>query len=112
MDTLRATRGAAYALTVFFAFFMLINIINSFNARTHAMNPFSKISLNKPFIFIMGTVTVIQIAIIYIGGSIFRTTPLDFAHFGVVVLLAFTVVPFDLIRKAIISSKQSNHPPT
>ena len=102
MGHLRDVRGPAYALTVFFAFFMLINIINSFNARTHSMNPFSKISLNKPFVFIMSIVTVVQITIIYIGGSIFRTVPLDFIHLSLVAFLAFLVVPFDLLRKAII----------
>ena len=99
MQNLRADRGAAYALTTFFAFFMLINIINSFNARTHSLNPFNKISLNRPFIFIMGAVTIIQITLIYIGGSIFRTTPLDFTHLVLVALLALSVVPFDALRK-------------
>jgi len=99
MQNLRADRGPAYALTTFFAFFMLINIINSFNARTHSLNPFNKIGLNRPFIFIMGAVTIIQITLIYIGGSIFRTTPLDFTHLILVALLALSVVPFDALRK-------------
>ncbi|MCL2587318.1 MAG: calcium-translocating P-type ATPase, PMCA-type [Firmicutes bacterium] len=102
MDQIRLARGPAYALTVFFAFFMLINILNSFNARTHSMNLFSRLSRNKPFVWIMGTVTVIQITIIYIGGTIFRTVPLDILHLITVALLALTVVPFDMLRKSLI----------
>ena len=105
MEQLRALRGPAYALTTFFAFFMIINILNSFNARTSSMNLFSHLAKNKPFVWIMGIVTIVQITIIYIGGTVFRTTPLDFVHFGIVLLLALCVVPFDMIRKAILGKK-------
>ena len=99
IQTTLSTRGAAYAMTAFFAFFMFINIFNSFNSRTHDLNPISYLSLNKPFIWIMGTVTIAQIILIYFGGEIFRTVPLSPAHFILILALAATIFPADILRK-------------
>jgi len=101
MAELHAIRGPAYYMTAFFAFFMLINIFNSFNSRTHDLNLTSYLALNKPFIMIMGIVTVVQFTMLYIGGSVFRTTPLNFSHLVVVATLALTIIPFDMFRKLI-----------
>ncbi|MCL2569626.1 MAG: calcium-translocating P-type ATPase, PMCA-type [Firmicutes bacterium] len=105
INNLEQERGLAYSMTAFFAFFMLMNIFNSFNSRTHDLNLFSHIRRNKPFIWIMGVVTVVQITILYVGGGIFRTVPLDFRHLLIVALLAFAIIPFDMFRKLIISGK-------
>ena len=106
MDQLTHIRGTAYAMTIFFAFFMVINIFNSFNARSHDINIFKHIRTNRPFIWIMGIVTLVQFTMIYIGGTIFRTTPLDFIHLAVIVLLALSVFPVDLIRKLFLSGSE------
>jgi len=105
MRGLSSARGGAYAMTTFFIFFMMMNIFNSFNARTHDLNVFSHIKKNRPFILIMGIVTLVQITMVYMGGSIFRTVPLDFTHLGIVVLLALTVFPVDIIRKLVVKNK-------
>jgi len=94
-----APYGEIYAMTAFFAFFMFINIFNTFNSRTHDVNLISYLSLNKPFIYIMGLVTLVQVLFIFFGGSIFRTEMLNFQHFIFVTLLAFTVLPVDMLRK-------------
>ena len=100
--------GAIYSMTAFFAFFMFINIFNSFNSRTHDVNPLSYMSLNKPFIFIMILCTVAQVFLIYFGGNVFRTQPLDLVHFVVVILLAATIFPVDMLRKLFIKWRYGN----
>jgi magnesium-transporting ATPase (P-type) len=100
-----AARGGAYAMTAFFLFFMLINIFNSFNTRTHELSPLSYLSLNKPFLWIMAAVTTVQVSMVYMGGSVFRTVALSFADFLIVVALAFAVIPVDMIRKAWVNRK-------
>jgi magnesium-transporting ATPase (P-type) len=97
-----AGRGAGYAMTAFFAFFMFINIFNSFNSRTHDINLISYLSLNKPFVWIMGLVMVVQVLLVFFGGAIFRTVPLEMKHFALVLVLAATVIPIDMLRKLFI----------
>jgi len=96
--------GALYTMTAFFAFFMFINIFNSFNSRTHDINLASSIKLNKPFVFIMLIVSVAQILLIFFGGQVFRTQPLNMRHFLFAITLALTILPIDMLRKVIIKS--------
>jgi len=105
MRDLTETRGPIYARSAFFAFFMMLNIFNSFNARSHDLNLFAHIRKNKPFIWIMGSVSIIQIGMVYLGGNIFRTMPLDFVHLVIIVVLAFSVVPYDMFRKLVVERK-------
>lgn len=105
LGILRETRGTAYTMTMFFAFFMMINIFNAFNARSHDTNIFRHISKNKPFIWIMGAVTVVQLTMVFLGGAIFRTVPIDFVHLCIVMLLGLSVFPLDLLRKSFVNKK-------
>ena len=91
----------SYAMTAFFALFMFAAIFNSLNARTHELNLTDYLVLNKQFIWIMGAVVVLQVVIIYLGGSFFRTKPLQITDFLIILGLAFTVIPLDLLRKVI-----------
>jgi calcium-translocating P-type ATPase len=95
----------SYKMTAFFSLFMYSAIFTSFTARTHQMNLLDYLAANKPFIIIMGIVTVIQTIIIYYGGSVFRTVKLDYNDLILVALLSFTVIPVDLLRKSFINSK-------
>jgi magnesium-transporting ATPase (P-type) len=90
-------------MTAFFALFIFIAIFTSFCARTHQMNLLDYLSVNKPFLWIMGMVTMIQILIIYFGDTVFRTVNLNLKDLILVVLLAFTIIPVDLLRKYLIS---------
>lgn len=89
----------AYKMTAFFSLFMYSAIFTSFTARTHQMNLFDYLAANKPFILIMGIVTVIQTILIYYGGTVFRTVRLDFQDLILVALLSFSIIPVDLLRK-------------
>ncbi len=82
-------------LTAFYALFIFLGIFNCFSARCERMWILSNISGNRPFVIIMLLISVIQILMIFFGGALFRTTPISFSEIGKVVLLAFTLIPFD-----------------
>ncbi len=94
-----------YHLTAFFAMFIFCGIFNSFNARTESVNILSCIAGNKPFVFIMTLVCAVQLLIIYFGGEVFRCTPLEPVHLLYAALIAFTVIPADMIRKMIFNKR-------
>ena len=93
-----------YIMTAFFGLFIFTTIFNAFNARTHRLNVFANLLKNKVFLFIILFVAIIQIIMIYFGGSIFRTTGLTFLEFDLMLILSFSVIPFDFIRKKILKT--------
>lgn len=90
--------------TFMFSTFILTIIWNSLNARTESMNLFEHISENRNFILVMSAVAIIQVIIIQFGGSVFGTTPLTLNNWIVAILIAFAIIPIDLIRKAVVKS--------
>ena len=90
-----------YIETVVFAFFIFAIIFNSFNARAEGINLFEHIVENRRFLTVMTFVAIIQVIMIYIGGELLRTVPLELKSWLIIVLLAVTVIPIDLIRKAL-----------
>lgn len=88
--------------TFMFATFIMAIIWNSLNARTDSINLFEHITENHNFILVMSAVTIIQVLIIQFGGKVFGTTPLTLENWLAVILIAFLIVPIDLIRKVII----------
>lgn len=98
-------RSEAYLYTAFFGLFIFIDIFNSFNARTHRLNLFSNILKNKVFILIIAFIIIVQIFLIYYGGSLFRTTGLTLFEFEIMILFALSVIPFDIIRKTFLKKK-------
>lgn len=93
-------------MTVFFAIFIFCGICNCFNARTPRINLAAHLSKNPAFIIIILLTCATQLLIIYFGGDVFRTTPLSPRDLASAALIAFTVVPFDLMRKFIVSQKR------
>ena len=93
-------------MTAFFTLFIFIGIFNSFNARTERLNLFSSLRQNKPFILIILFIIVVQILIIYYGGSLFRSYGLLLNEFLITILLSFTVIPVDLLRKYYLKRKK------
>ena len=86
-------------LTAFFGLFIFIDIFNSFSARTNRLNLLSNITKNKVFLGIMLFIIIVQIILIYYGGTLFRTTGLTFKEFQIMIMIAFSVIPVDFIRK-------------
>ena len=91
--------------TAFYALFIFSGIFNCFLARCSRLWLLSNISKNKPFIFIMLLISVIQILLIYFGGEIFRCVPLQSNELSFVILLAMTVIPFEMIRRLLYKLK-------
>ena len=63
---------------------------------------------NKVFIFILLFITIVQILLIYYGGTVFRTSGLTLFEFEIMILFAITVIPFDWLRKLILTLKGKN----
>ena len=88
-------------MTAFFGLFIFAGIFNCFNARTSRINIFAHLIKNHMFIFIILFICIVQIVMIYYGGSMFRTVPLSLKEFLIMLAFSFTVVPVDVLRKMI-----------
>lgn len=95
----RASENNIYHMTAFYALFIFAGLFNCFGARCERVFILSNIRKNKLFLFIMALIAVIQILMIYFGGSAFRTAPLMLRELIYVILIAFSVVPFEVIRR-------------
>ncbi len=96
---IRTGENYEYFMTAYFALFIFIGVCNAFNARSERLNLLADIKQNKIFLLIIGFIITVQIYLIYHGGSLFRTYGLTFKEFCLVILLSFSVIPFDLARK-------------
>ena len=94
-----------YLMTAFFALFIFMGIFNCFNARTHRLNLFANLLKNKVFMIVIGFIVVVQLVLIYYGGNLFRTYGLTWNELVITILLAFTVIPVDWIRKLYLRRK-------
>lgn len=91
--------------TAFYALFIFAGIFNCFSARCSRLWLLSNIGKNKPFIFIMLLICVIQICMIYFGGALFRCVPLAPYELSFAFLLSMTVLPFEMFRRLIYKLK-------
>ena len=89
--------------TAYFAFFILIAVFNAFNARTERSNIFDNIGKNKGFLTVFGIITVVQILMTYLGRGILSGWGLYPNEWLVVLIPAISIIPIDLIRKAIVN---------
>ncbi len=90
----------AYLHTAYFAFFIFIAVFNAFNARTDKCNLFDNLTRNKGFLMVFGIITVVQILMTYLGGAILSGYGLV-QEWLMVLVMAISIIPVDLIRKAI-----------
>lgn len=96
-----------FLTTAYFAFFIFIAVFNGFNARTEKMNLFDNLSRNKGFLAVFGIIALVQIAMTYIGlavpavGEILGCHGLNVTEWLLVLVMAISIIPVDLIRKAI-----------
>ena len=105
-DTFRDLyRGEAEFYTAFYALFIFSGIFNCFLCRCERLNILSNIGKNKIFVVIMLVISAIQISMIYYGGEVFRCVPLAVKELSFVILCAFTVIPFDLVRRIVYKLK-------
>lgn len=101
----RGDETSKYLLTGFFTFYIFIASFNAFNARTDEINLFDNIDKNHGFWKVILLIIVVQVIMTDFGGDILRCYGLVSNEWIVVVLLAFTIIPVDIIRKAIVGKK-------
>jgi magnesium-transporting ATPase (P-type) len=104
----RAGPDRQFLLTGYFVFFIFASVFNAFNARTDQFNLFDNIARNKGFLQIILLIVVVQIIMTYLGGVILRCFGLTAPEWAFVLLLAATIIPVDLIRKAIVKGTAKN----
>ena len=95
----RGGEGELCHLTAFFALFIFASVFNCFNTRSDRRNPLSGLRKNRAFMGIMLLILGVQIAFVYLGGSVLRTVPLTVRELGLTALMALTVLPADQLRK-------------
>ena len=104
ISSIIGTNDMSTVRTFMFSAFIMAIIWNSLNARTESMNLFENLFKNRNFILVMSAVTIIQVLIIQFGGEVFGTTPLTLTNWLWVILIAFAIIPIDLIRKVIVKA--------
>ena len=91
-------------MTAYFSMFVLCAVFNGFNVRSENANIFEHINENMSFLKVMGIIIVVQVLLTIIGGEMFSCTPISISHWGVIILMAITIIPVDMIRKAIVNT--------
>ena len=86
-------------LTAFYALFIFAGLFNCLAARSERLFIMHGILKNRLFIIILTFISVIQILIVYFGGTLFRSSPLTARELLTAVFAAFTVLIFDSIRR-------------
>ena len=94
-----------YLLTGYFAFFIFISVFNAFNARTEQTNLFDNIFENKGFLNIIILIVIVQVIMTYLGGAVLNCYGLTLKEWAAVIIMAFTIIPVDIIRKKIVIKK-------
>lgn len=101
----RVGNNYEYFMTAYFALFIFIGVCNAFNARTHRLNLLAHLRKNIVFILVIIFICTVQCYLLYHGGDLFRTYGLTAFEFGLVLLLSFSVIPIDFIRKVFLKRK-------
>ena len=97
--------GVTYLKSALFATFMMAITFNGFNARTSHLNPFEGLGRNKSFLIVMFAIFAMQFIFVTFGGNVLSVESLSPRSWLICIILAFLVIPIDMIRKAIISKK-------
>ncbi len=95
-----------YLKSALFATFMMAITFNGFNARTSHINPFEGLGRNKNFILVMLSIFALQFVFVTFGGSVLSVEALSPTGWLTCVVLAFLVIPIDMVRKAVMGKKK------
>ncbi|MDR0868854.1 MAG: calcium-translocating P-type ATPase, PMCA-type [Planctomycetota bacterium] len=87
--------------TGYFALFVFIAVFNGFNARTDKRDLSDNLGKNRGFLQVFGIIAVVQIILVYAGREILHGYGLNGWQWLVVLVLAASIIPIDLARKAL-----------
>lgn len=91
-----------YLMTGYFTFFIFIAAFNAFNARTDQLNLFDNINKNHGFWKVILLIIIVQVIMVDFGKDILRCYGMTGKEWIFVTIMAFTIIPVDLIRKLIL----------
>lgn len=91
--------------TFLFAFFIYAIIFNSLNTRSQGVNLFEHIGDNKKFLLVMGSIFVMQTALIYVAGPVFKTVALPLESLLIAMLLGLVIIPVDMLKKKLVAKQ-------
>lgn len=99
--------------SAYFVLFIVAALFNGFNVRDEKFGIFKGLSLNPGFLKVWFAIVFVQALIVNAAliplkpfewiGSMFSCVPFSIVGWGVVIVLALTMIPIDLIRKALVS---------
>lgn len=103
----------AQHLTGYFVMFIVSALFNGFNVRDSKFGIFKGLNVNKNFLRIVCIIAVIQAVIVYAGavpflgflGRMFSCEPISPVNYLIVIALSAAIIPFDLLRKAIVEKE-------
>lgn len=100
-------------LTAYFVLFIVSALFNGFNVRDEGFAIFKGLDENTGFLKVFFTIILVQALIVNAGlvpflgwlGKMFSCVPFGIVGWGVVILMAFTMIPIDMLRKMVVKSK-------
>ena len=105
-------------LTAYFVLFIVSALFNGFNVRSEGYGIFKGLNLNPGFMKVFFTIIIVQALIVNLQlipfplftwiGNMFSCVPFGIKGWIAVVLLAFTMIPVDLLRKAVTGSDKEH----
>lgn len=100
--------------TGYFVLFIVSALFNGFNVRDNGFKIFSRLNENPGFLKVFGIIVLVQALIVNAGliplgvfqfiGKMFSCVPFGIAGWITVILFAVTMIPVDMLRKAVTGS--------
>lgn len=97
-----------FLMTGYFTFFIFFAVFNAFNARTEQIKLYDNIGKNHGFWQVMILIVAVQVLMTDFGGDILRCYGLSPSEWLLIIVMAFTIIPVDLIRKLILKTVKKN----
>ncbi len=102
-------------LSAYFVLFIWSALFNGFNVRDDGLGIFTGLNDNTGFMKVFITIVAVQAFIVNAGmipfaafdwiGNMFSCIPFPLVGWGVVAILAITMIPIDMLRKAVTNKK-------
>lgn len=102
-------------LTGYFVLFIVSALFNGFNVRDERFGIFKGLNENTGFLKVFAIIVIVQALIVNAAlvpfslfkwiGEMFSCVPFGIKGWAIVVVLAFTMIPVDLLRKLITGNK-------